>query len=59
MTIPTPNVSMRPGENLHQATKGMPPMENGLVCEGINEPPNSQCCNLLSPSLGITEEIMS
>jgi hypothetical protein len=44
MTL-TPDVSKRPGENLHQATQGLPPLENGLVGEGLNEPPNSQGCN--------------
>jgi hypothetical protein len=42
---PTPNASMRQGENLHQAAQGLPPLENGLVGEGRNEPPNSQGCN--------------
>jgi hypothetical protein len=25
--------------------KGFPPLENGLVGKGLNEPPNSQRCN--------------
>jgi len=45
ITTPTPDVSRRPGENLHQVAQGMPPYPNGLVGEGLNEPPNSQGCN--------------
>ena len=26
-------------------TQGLPPLANGLVGEGLNEPPNSQGCN--------------
>jgi hypothetical protein len=32
ITTPTLDVSRRPGESLHQAIQGMPPLENGLVC---------------------------
>jgi hypothetical protein len=45
ITTPTPDVSRRPGAKLHQATQGMPLLANGLVGEGLNEPPNSQGCN--------------
>jgi len=41
----TPDVSRRPGANLHQAAQGLPPLANGLVGEGLNEPSNSQGCN--------------
>jgi hypothetical protein len=43
---PTPNVRRRPRANIHQAAQGFPPLENGLVGKGLNEPPNSQHCNL-------------
>jgi hypothetical protein len=33
------------GENFNQATQALPPLENGLVCEVLNEPHNSQGCN--------------
>jgi hypothetical protein len=32
-------------QNLHQAAPRLPPLENSLVGEGLNEPPNSQRCN--------------
>jgi len=44
MTL-TPDVSRRPGANLHQAAQGLPPLENGLMDDRINEPPNIQGCN--------------
>jgi hypothetical protein len=44
ITTPTPNVRRRPRANIHQATQGLPPLENGLVGKGLNEPPNSQGC---------------
>jgi hypothetical protein len=31
--------------NLEQETQGLPPLAKYLVCEGLNEPPNSQGCN--------------
>jgi hypothetical protein len=43
-TTPTPNVRRRPRANIHQATQGFPPLENGLVGKRLNEPPNSQRC---------------
>jgi hypothetical protein len=45
MTTPTPDVSRRPRAIIHQATQGMPPLANGLMCEGLNEQQNSQGCN--------------
>jgi len=42
ITTPTPDVSRRPGENLHQVSQALPPFANGLVGEGLNKPPNSQ-----------------
>jgi hypothetical protein len=42
---PTTDVSRRQGANLHQSSPGLPPLENCLVREGLNEPPNSQRCN--------------
>jgi hypothetical protein len=45
ITTPTPYVSRRPRENLHEAAQGMPPLENCFVGEGLNEPPNSQGCS--------------
>jgi hypothetical protein len=45
ITTPTLDVSRRSGANLHQATQGLPPLENGLVGEGLKEPPDSQGCN--------------
>jgi hypothetical protein len=45
ITTPTPDVSRRPLANLHEAAQGLPPLENRLVGEGLNEPPNSQGCN--------------
>jgi hypothetical protein len=41
---PTPDVR-RSRENLHQASQGLPSLVNGLVGEGVNEPPNSKDCN--------------
>jgi len=41
ITTPTPSVSRRSGANLHQAAQTLPPLANGLVGEGLNEPPNS------------------
>jgi hypothetical protein len=45
ITTPTPNVRRRQSANIHQAVQGFPPLENGMVGKGLNEPPNSQCCN--------------
>ena len=45
ITTSTPDVSRIPGANLHRASQGLPPLENGLVGEGLNEPSNSQGCN--------------
>jgi hypothetical protein len=45
ITTPTPDFSKRTGENLNQATQGLPPLANGLVCEVLNEPQNSQGYN--------------
>ena len=42
---PTTDVSRRRGANLHQSSPGLPPLENCLVHEGLNKPPNSQRCN--------------
>jgi hypothetical protein len=42
---PTTDVSRRPRANLHQSSPGLPPLENCLLREGLNEPPNSQRCN--------------
>jgi hypothetical protein len=42
---PTTDVDRRTGENLHQSSPVLPPLENCLVREGLNEPPNSQRCN--------------
>jgi hypothetical protein len=48
ITTPTPDVSRRLRANLHQAVhqaaQVLPPFENHLVGEGLNEPPNSQGC---------------
>jgi hypothetical protein len=45
ITTLTLDVSRRPGENLHQVVQGLPPLEKKIMCEGLNEPPNSQGCN--------------
>jgi hypothetical protein len=45
ITRPTPNVSRKTIANLQQETQGLPPLPNCLVCEGLNELPNSQVCN--------------
>jgi hypothetical protein len=42
ITTLTPNVRRRRRANIHQATQGLPLLENGLVGEGLNEPLNSQ-----------------
>jgi hypothetical protein len=42
ITTATPNVSRKLIANLQQETQGLPPLANYLVCEGLNEPPNSQ-----------------
>jgi hypothetical protein len=39
---PTLDVSRRMAANLNQATQGLPPLANGLVCEVLNEPQISQ-----------------
>jgi len=44
MTL-TPYVSIRLGENLHQAAQGLPSLANALVGDRLNEPPDSKGCN--------------
>jgi hypothetical protein len=45
ITTSTPYVSRTPEENLHQEAQGLPPLEIGLMGEGLNESPNSQGYN--------------
>jgi hypothetical protein len=44
ITTPTPDIIRRPGAKPHQAAQRQPSLENRLVGEGLNEPPNSQGC---------------